>query len=217
MTNDWKPGRITPFDRIRESIDLPEDLKSLLPRKWEKLGHVLLLKLPPELQPHKDVVAQTYATILEVDAVLNDLGVEGPLRQPKVEVILGDDIETCHLENGVHFHLDPAKVMFSSGNIDERIRMASVSGSDEVVADMFAGIGYFSVPIAVHSGPREVLACELNPDAYRYLEMNIERNGVGDIVKPLLGDCREVLEKGIGDRVLMGYVGSTHEFLDKAF
>jgi len=34
---------------------------------------------------------------------------------------------------------------------------------------------------------------------------------------PLLGDNREVAPEGVADRVLMGYVGTTHEFLPTAF
>jgi hypothetical protein len=37
---------------------------------------------------------------------------------------------------------------------------------DETVVDMFAGIGYFSLPLAVHSKPTKIIACELNPNAY---------------------------------------------------
>jgi len=34
--------------------------------------------------------------------------------------------------------------MFSSGNMDERIRMSMISDKNEVVVDLFAGIGYFN-------------------------------------------------------------------------
>jgi tRNA wybutosine-synthesizing protein 2 len=211
----FSPSR-TPYDFIVEEAKIPIEKKALLPRRWEKIGDVLLLKIPEGLLPHRAEVAAAYARVLGAKAVLRDLGIVGTLREPEVELMYGTDTETVHTENDVRFALDPARVMFSSGNVDERIRMSGVPEDGEVVADMFAGIGYFSVPIAVHSSPAKVLASELNPVSYRYLERNIELNGVGDVIRPIAGDCREVMPEGTADRVIMGYVGSTHEFLDKA-
>jgi tRNA wybutosine-synthesizing protein 2 len=34
---------------------------------------------------------------------------------------------------------------------------------------MFAGIGYFTIPIAVHSSPKKVISIELNPVSFGYL------------------------------------------------
>ncbi len=105
--------------------------------------------------------------------------------------------------------------MFSSGNIDERVRMSKACQPGEVVVDMFAGIGYFSLPIAVHGRPSRVYACEANPIAFAYLAENIRINEAS-IVKPLLGDCREVAPEGVADRVILGYLEDTHIFLPKA-
>jgi tRNA wybutosine-synthesizing protein 2 len=35
-------------------------------------------------------------------------------------------------------------------------------------------------------------------------------------VEPLLGNCRELAPFGVADRVLMGYIGNTNEYLDVA-
>lgn len=207
---------ITPFESIARKIDIPKEKKDLLPRKWELLGDVLLMKIPSGLEGLKETVARAYAEELVAKTVLRDLGIEGDLREPSVEVLFGSDTETTHKENGVLFRLDCARLMFSSGNVDERIRMATITGRGEVVVDMFAGIGFFSVPIAVHSGPRTVHAIELNPVAFHYLQENIALNGVGDIVIPHLGDNRDFEPEGIADRVIMGYLTDTHHFLPKA-
>ena len=39
---------------------------------------------------------------------------------------------------------------------------------------------------------------------------------VDNIIKPIQGDCRDLAPKGIADRVLMGYIGNTHHYLDVA-
>jgi tRNA (guanine37-N1)-methyltransferase len=47
---------------------------------------------------------------------------------------------------------------------------------EDVVADVFAGVGPFSVPAAKKGCA--VLANDLNPDSYEYLQLNIRQNKV---------------------------------------
>ncbi len=201
---------------ILAMIEIPEKMKEKLPKRWEQLGHVLVLKIDAELDDWLEEIARTYARALKVDTVLRDTGgVQGRYREPVMDVLLGQNTETIHLENGIKYCLDAARLMFSSGNVDERIRMASVCQPGETVVDMFAGIGYFTLPMAVHSKPARVIAREINPISHRYLKMNIALNGVSRVVEPVLGDCLDA-EENVADRVVMGYVGTTHEFLPKA-
>jgi len=213
--------RESPLDKIKEKLskEIPEALIKKIPDKWEKVGEVLTVVLPSELESFKEIIGKQYAQILKCKTVLNDTGgISGELREPNVELIYGSkDTETIHSENGIRFKLDPAKVMFSSGNMNERIRMANISSPDEVVVDLFAGIGYFTLPLAVHSKPKLVYAVEKNPISYEFLCKNIVLNDVTNIVKPLIGDNREVAPKEIADRVIMGYFGATIRFLPIAF
>ena len=43
---------------------------------------------------------------------------------------------------------------------------------------MFAGIGYFTIPIAVHSNVKKIYAIEINPVSYNFLCENIKLNKV---------------------------------------
>jgi tRNA wybutosine-synthesizing protein 2 len=115
------------------------------------------------------------------------------------------------------YRLDPTKVMFSSGNFDEKLRMASLDCRGETVVDMFAGIGYFTMPLAAKAGAEKIIACEINPEAIRFLRKNIELNRVADQVTVFEGDNRDLPEEGFADRVVMGYVNITWQFLPKAF
>lgn len=142
--------------------------------------------------------------------------IKGFKREPDVEIIIGDNTETIHKENRCLFKLDVSKIMWSKGNTTERKRIASIVRKGETVVDMFAGIGYFSIPIAVHSKANVIYSIEINPVAYDYLKENIELNKVQGTIEPILGDCREVAPRNIADRVLMGYIGNTHEYLDVA-
>lgn len=207
----------TPFEEIKEKISnfIPENLVDFLPKKWEKIGDVLVLKLKKELEPFAEIIAKTYAEVLNCKSVLQEIGgIKGIYREPQVRLIYGSkNTETLHVENGIKYSLDPSKLMFSSGNMSERIRMSKLNCRDEVVVDMFAGVGYFSLPIAVYCSPRMVYAIEKNPLAFRYLCKNITLNRVNDRVEPILGDNRCVTPKGVANRVIMGYLNKTYEFL----
>ncbi|MDH3365602.1 MAG: class I SAM-dependent methyltransferase family protein [Thermoplasmata archaeon] len=220
-TIEWdfpdKISREDPIEGIRRVAKLPDNLKLHVPEKWERFGDVLVVRLPHELDAHESAVAEAYAEILGVKSVLRDTGgVTGEFRTPVVRTLLGSDTVTVHRENGVLFKFDAAKIMFCSGNTDERVRASKITCDDELIVDMFAGIGYFSVPIAVYQKPRRVIACELNPEAYRYLVENIELNSVGGTVEPVLRDNRDLEGESIADRVFMGYVKTTHEYLRTA-
>jgi tRNA wybutosine-synthesizing protein 2 len=95
--------------------------------------------------------------------------------------------------------------MFAQGNRSEKMRIAQMvrnSTPVERVADMFAGIGYFTIPVA--GSGAHVHAMELNPVAFGYLNRNIVENGLSDRVETSPGDCRDLLT-GIYDRIVMGH------------
>ncbi len=209
-----RESKKTPFRRIKENLELKED-EEKLPDRWEKIGDVLLIKLPEELEQHKKKIAKSYAEILDAKTVMLQGSIEGKTREPNVKKIYGEETETVHLENEVKYKLDTAELMFSSGNIGERIRMANSVDSEEVVVDMFAGIGYFSLPMAVHGDPEKIYSLEINPTAYRYLKENISLNEVEDTVTAWNGDNRNFSFEG-ADRVIMGYLHNTWKYLDKA-
>ncbi|EPY37326.1 tRNA wybutosine-synthesizing protein 2 [Angomonas deanei] len=141
---------------------------------------------------------------------------------PEVERILDGHLQsstfTVHIENGIRYSFDVRRVMFSSGNTTERMHFAVVDARNETVVDMFSGIGYFTIPLAVHGGPSVIHALEKNPDSVEFIQINAVQNGVGDIVRPQCGDNREVGDelRGTCDRVLMGYIPSCKEFLARA-
>ncbi len=209
------PSNTSPFYQIKQKLNLPDKEKKKLPNRGEMIGDVLFLKLPEELYSKKKEIAEAYALVLGAKTVMLQGGIEGKKREPVVEKIYGEETETIHLENGIRYKLDTAKLMFSSGNIDERIRIVDLVKKGEVVVDMFAGIGYFSLPMAVHGEPEKIYSLEINPTAFHYLKENIILNGVDSIVEPNCLDNRDFSFTG-ADRVVMGYLHETWMYLDKA-
>ncbi len=210
-----------PYDEIKKILikRIPKKLLNKLPKKWEKIGNILIIKLSDELNGYKKEISSVYAEILKVKSVLNDFGgIGGIYRTPQVELIFGSKkTETIHLENGIKYKLDPRKIMFSSGNIDERLRMSNIATENEVIVDLFAGIGYFSLPIAVYCRPKKLFACEINPISYNYLCENIVLNNVTSIIEPLKGDNKKTAPNNVADRVILGYFKDTQDFLPTAF
>lgn len=122
----------------------------------------------------------------------------------------GDGL-VLHKDNGIVYSYDVTKCMFSIGNITEKLRLSKFDCRGEVVVDMYAGIGYFTLPYLVHARVDHVHACEWNPDAVTSLERNLELNGVRDRCTIHRGDNREVCPRGVADRVNLGLIPSSEQ------
>lgn len=178
--------------------------------KYKKIGDILIID--------KNYVGDDFEGLSRkhnVKTVMRIDHIQGTKREPVFRILYGDETETINKENGCLFKLDLAKVMWSKGNNNERLRIAKLVRDDETVIDMFAGIGYFSIPIGVHSNAKQVYAIEINPNSYHYLCENIKLNKL-DNITPILGDCMVETPKLKADRILMGYVKTTHHYLKVA-
>lgn len=177
--------------------------------KGKVIGDILVVKEVPENLD--EILKLPY-----IKKVVKLGQIHGQKRQPEIEQIVGNTTETIHKENYCKFKLDVAKVMWSKGNTAERQRMSTMPEDGEVIVDMFAGIGYFTIPMAVHSNPKKIYAIEINPESHHFLCENVKLNKVEDIVEPILGDCNLQDFDHCADRVMMGYIGTTHHYLDSA-
>ncbi len=187
--------------------------------KWKKIGDILIVdsKFDGDSGDNLESIAAHHnvKSIIKIDQI------EGQKREPAISLLYGNETETIHKENGCLFNLDLSKVMWAKGNNNERLRIAKLVGKGETVVDMFAGIGYFSIPIGVHSHAKKIYSIEINPNSYHFLKNNIELNKINmnadyDRMVPILGDCAVEAPKISADRVLMGYVKTTHHFLRPA-
>jgi tRNA wybutosine-synthesizing protein 2 len=212
--------RTGPAERVRRSISiqLGPAVAERLPDGFQRLGPVVILRLPPELRRVYAAIGAAWSSETGVRTVLNRTGpVTGEFRRPSVERVWGDGTETELVENGIRFHLDAARVMFAPGNQGERRRIAGLVRPGETIVDLFAGIGYFTLPALVHGRAARVFAVEKNPVSFRYLERNLQLNGVADRATAILGDNRDVgIPTGSAERVFLGLLPTSIPWVGRA-
>ena len=199
-------------DILRSKGWAESDLESV-PSSWAVVGSIVLVDIGD--CPNPETVGEALLALHgEADTVLAREGIAGKTREPEVRVLAGEgDTETVHTEHGTRYAMDLAEVMFSPGNEAERSGMANRVAAGERVFDMFAGIGYFTLPMA--RAGAEVLAAEIRPESYRYLVENAVLNGVQARVEAYRADCADVEIEERVDRVVMGHY-EAHERLDSA-
>jgi len=204
---------------LTENLELPKKELSLLPSSYQKIGNIVIINIKKELWEYDKKIGQVILkNIPNTKTVCRRTDfITGEFRQPNVKIIAGKKMtETVHKEHDISYKLDVAKVMFSKGNLTERKRLIDQVKDEEVIVDMFAGIGYFSVGLGKFSKAKKVYSIELNPESYHYLWENIKLNKVEDKVTPMLGDCKKECESlgKIADRVIMGLIPTPKDYLD---
>jgi len=113
---------------------------------------------------------------------------------------------TLYKEYGCRFKVDILRSFITPRLSYEHYRVSQLVGEGEVVVNMFAGVGLFSILIACKSRARLIHSIDINPEAYKFMVENIRLNKVEDKVIPYLGDAARVIEErlqGVADRVLM--------------
>ncbi len=176
---------------------------------FDVVGDIAVIKLPDELLERKGIVGEALMEVHgNVKTVLLQTGpVDGEFRIRELEVIAGEDrTETVHKEYGCSFEVDLAEVYFSPRLANERFQVAKKVEPDEVVTNMFAGVGCYSILMAKHADPEKVYSIDKNPKAVEYMKRNVRTNKVSGTVVPVEGDAREMIEKYFedkSDRVLM--------------
>ncbi len=208
---------------LKEALEdeLKEKELDHLVKSFEVIGDIAIIEVPDELEHRKGLIGEKLMEINKhIKTVLRELsGRKGEFRTRDYELIAGDgDTETLHKEHGCRFRLDPTEMYFSEREAKERQRIVEQVENGEVIMAMFAGVGPFPVVIAKQKDVEKIYAVELNPDAYQYLEENVDLNKLDGKVVPLEGDVKDICPDYFGtcDRVLMPLPRDSNEFLDLA-
>ncbi|NWR23334.1 TYW2 protein, partial [Emberiza fucata] len=195
--------RRSPAQRLREELrrllgpGWSGELERDVPHAWQRHGDLVLLSEDSFRAEPWDRLGsalwETVAAALGARRVARRGRVmPDGMRSPRVTLLLGQHGWVEHVDNGIRYTFDVTKCMFSPGNITEKLRVASLPCSGEVLVDLYAGIGYFTLPFLVHAGAAFVHACEWNSHAVEALHRSLVLNGVRDRCHIHSGDNRQV-------------------------
>jgi tRNA (guanine37-N1)-methyltransferase len=199
----------------------PWELK-LIYKSYDILGDVAVIRVPEPLKQRSKIIAgAVMKTHKQVKAVWSQTSsVSGDFRLRDLDFVLGErKTETLHKEHGCIFKVDLERCYFSPRLSYERMRIAKQVQPGEVILNMFAGVGCYSLIIAKHSEPQKIFSVDINPIAIQYMQENIKLNRVGEKVVPVQGDAKEVVEEKlekVADRVLMPLPEKAYECLHYA-
>ncbi|KZT27698.1 hypothetical protein NEOLEDRAFT_1060243 [Neolentinus lepideus HHB14362 ss-1] len=181
-------------DEILHAV-LPEELCNGAPTGFAVTGHIAHLNLNDEYLPYKHLIGQIVLDKNKaVRTVVNKLdSIDTKFRFFKMELLAGDpDYVVEHHESNCRFVFDFTKVYWNSRLHTEHDRLVQLFKPEDVVADVFAGVGPFAVPAGKKGCA--VLANDLNPDSYLYLKKNIKLNHVLSVVRPFCEDGRDFIK-----------------------
>lgn len=201
---------------------LPPEESAYIYNSYDIVGDIAIIRVTGKSRKYSRVIAETIMDIHKnVKTVLAQTSpVRGDFRLKKLEFVAGEDkTTTVHKEFGCLFSVDVKKCYFSPRLLHERMRIAEQVGNREIVVNMFAGVGCFSIIIAKHSKAEKIYSIDLNPAAFQFMQENARLNKVYERVIPIRGDAKEVIRKRLrrtADRVLMPLPEKALEYLPYA-
>ena len=202
--------------------ELGAEKAGMVPKSFDIVGDIAVIKLPEEVEKYKRTIAEAVMRANKhVKTVVNQTSpVHGTLRLRELEWIAGEKKSTTiHREFGCVYKIDLAKAYFSPRLSYERNRISALVKPGEVVVNMFAGVGCYSIIIARNSEAEKIYSIDINQDAVRLMEENIKLNRVRYRVVPILGDTIEIIEgrlRGVADRVLMPLPEKAYDYIEAA-
>ncbi|XP_041809662.1 tRNA (guanine(37)-N1)-methyltransferase [Chelmon rostratus] len=210
-----------------------EVLEAVLPQGqdvtsgFSRVGHIAHMNLREHQLPYKNLIGQV---IMDknpgVTCVVNKTNmIDSTYRNFKMEVLAGEENMVAKVkENGVMYEFDFSRVYWNPRLSTEHQRVVQLVKRGDTVFDVFAGVGPFAVP-AARSGAN-VLANDLNPESYRWLQHNCKLNKVEKKVRtfnldgrafiqgPVKQELPALLKGKVGVHVVMNLPALALEFLD---
>ncbi|MFZ0699592.1 MAG: methyltransferase domain-containing protein [Thermoplasmata archaeon] len=197
----------TPHAReYRDLVRLPPNERELLPRSFDVVGDVVLIRIPPELEKWGPDIGEALLRFVPGARIVGaDHGVHGTQRRRRLVQLAGaGDFRTIHRENGIAFDIDLELAYFSPRLAREHARVAEDVEAGEEVDDLCCGVGPFAVTIARDGRARRVTAVDSNPAAIALLRSTLARCAYADRVEPVEADVAAFLSSASPvDRVIL--------------
>jgi tRNA (guanine37-N1)-methyltransferase len=193
---------------------------ALLPRAFDLIGDIAVLEIPDAIAPHSKLIGQAFHDIhRNFRTILAKRGaVSGVKRTRQYDLLSGEDrTKTIHTEYGCRLAVDVEKAYFSPRLLEEHNRVAQLVEQDEVVVDMFCGVGPFAIHIARQKRAK-VIAIDINSSAIDLLKESISLNKLVGSIVPVTADSRDYVKhhRLKVDRVIMNHPSGASEFVPEA-
>lgn len=188
---------------------------------FDQIGNIIILRIPDSLSSKKRIIGETLLNEVKIarSVFYQASAVEGDFRTRELEILAGkDDTETEYKEFGCRFTVDVKNAFFSPRLSTERERIANLIRDGEIVTNMFAGIGMFSIR-AAKKKKCTVYSLDINPVASKLCEKNIAINKLAGKVISINGDASKIINEQLvnkSDRTLMLLPERSDEFLESA-
>ena len=188
---------------------------------FDQIGHIIIIRIPDSLISKKKLIGETLLEQVKSAKSIfyQSSSVDGEFRTRDLEILAGEDrTETEYKESGCRFLVDVRNVFFSPRLSSERTRIAEFVNNDEVIVNMFGGVGIFSI-IAAKMKRCTVFNIDINPLAAKLCKKNIAINKLVGNVISIEGDASQVINSQLenkSDRTLMLLPEKSDEFLDSA-
>lgn len=203
--------------------DVIHYLTNDLPNRWERFDDVAILPVNAFSDPKWGVIDSNLlwdevANALSVNRLFRKGEIEGEKRESTAELLIGTNPDVTRKEHGVKFVYRVTECMFSQGNLNERKRMGDLNLTEEDVLDLYAGIGYYTLPMLVRANAKHVTSTDWNSNALRDLGKGLRENKVEGRCTILEGDNRThgKLLHGKFDRVVLGLLPQPWEGIETA-
>jgi len=188
---------------------------------FDQIGDIIILRIPDSLLSKKKIIGETLLNEVKIakSVFYQASAVEGDFRTRDLEILAGEDnTETEYKEFGCKFTVDVENVFFSPRLSTERERITNLIQNGEIVTNMFAGIGMFSI-MAAKKKKCTVYSLDINPIASKLCEKNIGINKLTGKVISINGDASKIIKEQLmnkSDRTLMLLPERSDEFLESA-
>lgn len=188
---------------------LTESELSKLTSSFDVIGSIVILKIPDTLIDKRHVIAATILDNIKSarSVYMQTSPIIGDYRTRKLELVAGDDNPiTFYKEYACRFKVDVERTYFSPRLSTERFRIASLTSENEVVTNMFAGVGTFSVIICKYRNVKKIYNVDINRAAHELSVYNSRLNKMDEKIECFCGDAKEIVNScltGKSNRVLM--------------
>ena len=130
-----------------EGILSDKDSKDLV-SAFDQIGDIIIVRIPDSLVSKKKIIGKILLEQVKTakSVFYQSSPVEGDFRTRNLQLIAGEKkTETEYRENGCRFLVDVEKAFFSPRLSTERERISNLVNDDDVVINMFGGVGMFSI------------------------------------------------------------------------